>query len=280
MRRTPAPEGDLKTFACERFEHEGTAFDIFRKGTGPAVLVLTEMPGISPQVLGFADRVIALGCTAVLPNLFGVAGKDPLRGGRLERGLYYASSIASVCISREFHVLASGRTSPVVAFLRQLAAHEHRRCGGPGVGVVGMCFTGGFALAVATEPCVLAPVVSQPSLPFVVAGRNRGTIDCSPDDLARVADRCAREGLDVLGLRFRGDPVVPKERFAFLRSKLGDRFVAVELEQKHGHPRNPLPRHHSVLTLSLIDEPGEPTRVALEGVLTMFKSKLLGPGGS
>lgn len=276
MRRTAAPEGDLSTFARERFEHADMAFDVYRKGTGPAVLVLTEMPGISPQVLGFADRLVNLGCTAVLPDLFGVAGRDPLAGGSLKRGLYYASTMASVCIRREFTVLVSGQTSPVVTFLRQLATREHQRCGGPGVGVVGMCFSGGFALAVATEASVLAPVLSQPSLPFLVGGVNKGTIDCSPEDLARVADRCAREGLQVLGLRFRGDPIVPGSRFAFLREKLGDNFIAVELEQRQGHPRNPLPRHHSVLTLSLIDEPGEPTRMALDQVLTLFQTKLLG----
>jgi dienelactone hydrolase len=141
-----------------------------------AVLVIAEMPGISPMVLGFADRVVALGCTAVLPDLFGDAGRDPLAPG-FGSQLYGLSSMARACISREFTVFATGRSSPVVTFLRALAAKEHARCGGPGVGVVGMCFTGGFALAMAVDPIVLAPVMSQPSppgLPRVDAATQKG----------------------------------------------------------------------------------------------------------
>ncbi|MFT3922152.1 MAG: dienelactone hydrolase family protein [Myxococcales bacterium] len=276
MKRRAAPRGELATFAREHFEHHGLGYDVFRKGQGPAVLVLTEMPGISPQVLGFADRLVALGLTAVLPDLFGIAGRNPVVGGVAANGLYYARSMVSVCIRREFNILAAGERSPVVDLLRRLAVQEHQRCGGPGVGVIGMCFTGGFALAVAAEPCVLAPVLSQPSLPFAMTSGRRGSIDCEPEALDALAKRCAREDLSVLGLRFRGDPMVPKERFAYLREKLGDAFVAVELEQADGHPRNPLPRHHSVLTLSLIDEPGQPTRAALDRVLALFTDKLLG----
>lgn len=275
MDRTPAPSGDLATFDRERFEHDGNAHHVYRKGRGPAVLVITEIPGISPQVLGFADRVVALGCTAILPDLFGSAGQDPLAGGPLARASYALSSMATVCVRQEFNVFAAGKSSPVVALLRALARHEHARCGGPGVGVVGMCITGGFALAMAADPCVLAPVMSQPSLPVALTPGNKAAIDCAPEDLRRVAERCAREGLEVLALRFRGDPFVPKERFQFLREKLGDGFVAVELPQRAGHPREPLPWHHAVLTVGLIDEPGEPTRAALDQVLALFSRKLL-----
>src|SRR5664280_2508477 len=89
------------------------------------------MPGISPQVLGFADRVVALGCTAVLPDLFGTPGRDPLVAGLTERvaGL---RTFVGACVSREFTVLATGRSSPITGWLRALAAREHERCGGPG----------------------------------------------------------------------------------------------------------------------------------------------------
>ncbi|WP_437756323.1 dienelactone hydrolase family protein [Sorangium sp. So ce1389] len=272
--RPKAPEGDLATFERERFTHGGAAHDVYRKGKGPAVLVITEMPGISPQVLGFADRVVALGCTAVLPSLFGTAGRDPLRP-RVPSILYAVSSMARACVSKEFTVLATGRSSPIVDWLRALAASEHRRCGGPGVGVVGMCFTGGFALAMAADARVLAPVLSQPSLPMAVTESRRRAIDCDAATLDAVAQRCDREGLRVLGLRFKGDPLVPEERFQFLRERLGEGFVAVELEQADGHPREPLKKHHSVLTGGLIDAPGEPTRAALDRVLQLFRDKLL-----
>jgi len=274
QRRAKAPAGDLATYERGSFTHEGATHVVYRKGRGPAVLVITEMPGISPMVLGFADRVVALGCSVALPDLFGEAGRDPLAGSRLAAGLRNLGVIARTCIRKEFTVLAAGESSPVVSWLRALGRSEHERCGGPGVGVVGMCFTGGFALAMAADQRVLAPVMSQPSLPFGV-GRLRGAVDCSAGDLDTVARRCSGEGLRVLGLRFDGDPLVPAERFAYLRERLGDGFVSVELPQAAGHPEDPMPRHHSVLTTALIDEPGEPTRDALDRVLGLFKAKLL-----
>jgi len=269
-----APSGDLSTFDRGHFSHGDLAFDLYRKGRGPAVLVITEMPGISPMVLGFADRVVALGCSVVLPDLFGVAGRDPLQGGRLLAGARNLAVIARTCIRREFSVFAAGRSSPVVDWLRALAQAEQERCGGPGVGVVGMCFTGGFALAMAADPRILAPVLSQPSLPFGGEACRR-SVDCEPELLDRVADRCAREGLRVIGMRFHEDPLVPPERFAFLRERLGEGFVSIELPQSAGHPEDPMPRHHSVLTVGLIDAPGEPTCDALDQVLALFRDRLL-----
>lgn len=270
-----APDGDLTTYTRERFAALGMAHDVYRKGAGPAVLVITEIPGITPHVVGFADRVVELGCTAVLPDLFGQAGRDADSEGLLSRNSYMGGSIARACISREFTIFATGRHSPAVDWLRELAKREHVRCGGPGVGVVGMCFTGGFALAMAADPVVLAPVLSQPSLPVGLSSRTRAAIDCSAEDLARVKARCEREQLQVLGLRFRGDPLVPKERFAFLREQLGEAFISVELDQTAGHPDSHMPRAHSVLTRDLIDEPGQPTRAALDRVLALFEAKLL-----
>lgn len=269
--RARAPKGDLATFEKYSFTDGSFTHDVYRKGSGPVVLVITEMPGISPMVVGFADRVAALGLTVVLPDLFGDAGKDPEAMSKVGMTTYGARSILGACISKEFSVFAAGKSSPVVDWLRALAKQEHARAGGPGVGVVGMCFTGGFALAMAVDPLVIAPVLSQPSLPL----RKKDTIDTSPADLAKVRDRCAAEGLQVLGLRFDGDPFVPAERFAHLREHLGDGFVAVELRQEDGHPDGPLGKHHSVLTGDLIDEPGEPTRAALDQVLDLFRTKLL-----
>ncbi len=273
--RVRAPEGSLDTYERFRFEHGSFTHDVYRKGTGPVVLVITEMPGISPFVVGFADRVVALGCTAVMPDLFGEAGRDPEAGPRLSQGSYLIRSFGGVCVSREFSTMAAGRSSPVIDWLRALGRQEHERAGGPGIGVVGMCFTGGFALAMAVDPLVVAPVLSQPSLPFPVGRARKASIDCSDEDLATVRGRCAAEGLQVLGLRFHGDPFVPGERFAFLRERLGDGFVGVELAQADGHPDAPLSKHHSVLTGDLVDEPGTPTRAALDQVLALFRAKLL-----
>ena len=255
----------LADYERTQFEAEGTRRTVLRGGTGPAVIVIAEMPGITPEVVGFADRVVALGCTAVLPHLFGEVGRDP--------GVPYAlASIAPACVSREFATLATGRTSPVTIWLRALAAAEHERGGGPGVGAVGMCFTGGFALGLAVDDRLLAPVLSQPSLPFAIGAARKRDVGVSPEDLATVK---ARTDLCVLGLRFTNDRIVPAERFATLRRELGDSFVGVEIDSSPGNPHGIPTNAHSVLTEHLVDEPGHPTRDALDRVLDLFRERLL-----
>jgi dienelactone hydrolase len=267
------PAGDpLHDFERATFEHAGTQRDVYRLGSGPAVIVIAEMPGITPKVAGFAREVAAIGCTAVLPHLFGEPGRDPAPSGRPDIR-YMLSSMVPACVSKEFTVWATGRTSPVIDWLRALAAAEHERCGGPGVGAVGMCFTGGFALAMATDERLLAPVLSQPSMPVAVTKRQRANIDISPEDLAVVKERCAA-GLEVLGLRFRTDRMVPSERFRFLERELGPAFRAIELDGDAANPDAATPAH-SVLTEHLVDEPGTPTRRALDEVLDLFRTRLL-----
>jgi dienelactone hydrolase len=267
---------ELAAFERGSFTHDGRARDVFRRGQGPAVVVVAEMPGITPKVLAFAQRVADLGCTAVVPHLFGVPGRPP-GSTPIQMLPGILTTMVPACISREFSVLAAGRTSPIVDWLRALAAHEHERCGGPGVGAVGMCFTGGFALAMAADHRLLAPVLSQPSLPFPIGEARRRSIDCSPEDLAAVKQRCAAEGLTVLGLRFSNDALAPGARFDHLRAELGDAFVAVEIDSSKGNPHGIPTNAHSVLTEHLVDEPGHPTRDALDQVLDLFRTRLLAP---
>lgn len=253
----------------------GTTRRVHRLGSGPAVIVIAEMPGISPKVADVARRVAGAGATAVLPSLFGVDGRDPRPDnlGAVGSATNMLGTIARACITREFTILATGKTSPVASWLRALAASEHDRCGGPGVGAVGMCFTGGFALAMATDERMLAPVLSQPSLPFAVLPGRARAIDVSESDLALVQARCAR-GLEVMGLRFQGDRLVPGARFAYLREILGDAFIGIELPDESANPDSMLPRPHSVLTEDLRDEPGQPTREAYDRVIDFFTAKL------
>jgi dienelactone hydrolase len=268
-------DDDLSDFEQIEFTYDGKTRTVFRLGTGPAVIVIAEMPGITPKVLDFARKVAGIGCTAVLPHLFGVPGRDPdpAAHGALGTARYMASSMVPACISKEFTVLATGRTSPVVDWLRALARAEHEKCGGPGVGAVGMCFTGGYALAMATDDVILAPVLSQPSMPAPLTAKQRRNIDISPADLEIVKGRCAR-GLNVLGMRFKSDKFVPPERFEFLREQLGDAFIAVELDDVDANPDAVMPPH-SVLTEHLIDEPGQRTLAALEQVLDLFRTQLV-----
>jgi dienelactone hydrolase len=204
-----------------------------------------------------------------MPHLFGVPGKGQSVGAVI-------SSVGPACVSREFSCWATRKTSPVTVWLRALARQMHAECGGPGVGAVGMCFTGGFALAMMVDEIMLAPVLSQPSLPFAITKRHRRDLGISDDDLAQVKMRCAAEPeLRLLGLRFTHDRLSPPERFEHLKEELGDNFVAVEIDSSadnsHGHPR----AAHSVLTEHLDDKPGTPTRDALDKVLDLFRSRLL-----
>jgi dienelactone hydrolase len=263
----------LDGFTKESFEADGKRRDIYRAGSGPAVIVIAEMPGITPGVAEFARRVVAAGCTAIMPHLFG----DP---GRPASGAYLAKSFGPACVSKEFHAMALKSTSPATVWLRKLAKAEHERCGGPGVGVVGMCFTGGFALAMMVDDIVLAPVLSQPSLPFPMGKRRKADIGISDADLAKVKERTAA-GTCLLGLRFSNDPFCFSERFETLRRELGDAFIAVELDSSPGNPHGHPKVAHSVLTEHLQDREGTPTRAALDQTLTFFREKLgvgSGPG--
>jgi dienelactone hydrolase len=258
----------LDGFTKTPFTHEGKTRDVFRLGSGPAVVVIAEIPGITPGVIAFARRVADIGCTAVLPHLFGTPGK-PL-------DLPYAlQSMSFACVSREFSTLALRRTSPVTVWLRALASHEHEQCGGPGVGVVGMCLTGGFALAMMVDETVLAPVLSQPSLPFPIGRTRKRDLGVSDGDLARVKQR-VDDGVCVLGLRFTDDRLVPPERFQRLRDELGSGFIAVEIDSSPGNDFGIKRTAHSVLTEEFVDEPGHPTRDALDQVLSLFRTRLLG----
>lgn len=258
----------LDGYTATTFTHDGKTRDVFRCGAGPAVIVISEIPGITPLVAAFGRRVADVGCTAVLPRLFGDPGRPPSGG-------YAIQSIVPACVSREFAALARRTTSPVTVWLRALARDAHAECGGPGVGVVGMCFTGGFALAMMVDDVVLAPVLSQPSLPFPLSKQHKQDLGISDADLARVKER-VHDGVCVLGLRFTGDSFAPRERFARLREELGDGFVGVEIDSSPGNPWGLPKAAHSVLTEHLVDEPGNPTLEALDQVLDLFRSRLLG----
>ncbi|HXZ61961.1 MAG TPA: dienelactone hydrolase family protein [Acidimicrobiales bacterium] len=259
----------LEGFTKESFEAQGKRRDVYRMGSGPAVIVISEIPGITPLVARFGRRVAAAGCTAVLPVLFGDPGRPPTDG----HGTYALRSMAHACISKEFSTFALQRTSPVTVWLRALAAAEHERCGGPGVGVVGMCLTGGFALAMMVDDVVVAPVLSQPSLPFPLSKRHKADVGISDADLARVKERTA-SGTCLLGLRFSNDPFCFAERFETLRRELGDAFIAVEIDSAPGNPYGHPKSAHSVLTEHLVDEEGTPTRAALDQTLTFLRERL------
>jgi len=262
MSTPPALEG----FDSFSFTADNAMRTVYRRGEGPAVLVVHEIPGITPAVADFARRVAEAGFTAVLPHLFGTPGKD-YSGG------YIAEQMLRACISREFHVLASRGSSPITSWLRALCRQAHSECGGPGVGCIGMCLTGNFALSMMLDESVMAPVLSQPSLPFPVSAEHRRGLHLSDGDLEIVKKR-AGAGVGVLGLRFSADSTCPGERFERLREELGEGFEGIEIDSSRGNPHGISRASHSVLTKDLVDEAGHPTREALERVLGFFGERL------
>lgn len=243
-----------------------TARDVYVRGDGPAVIVMSEVPGITPAVARFARRTADAGFRVYMPQLFGT----PMR--RVSPAAI-VSTFAHVCISREFRMLAADASSPIVDWLRALARQAHADCGGAGVGAVGMCFTGGFALAMMTDPSVVAPVLSQPSLPLGGAGR-KGGIDIAPAEMACVKQRLADENLSVLGLRFHDDDFVPDARFEAYKDALGDRFEAIELDPKDARRDKRMRQPHSVLTVHLKDDdPSGPTKQAERKVIAFLKAR-------
>ncbi len=240
---------------------------VYRSGTGPAVVVIHEVPGLTPKVADFGRRVADAGFTAYLPSLVGTPGRAFSNG-------YVASSFWKVCVAKEFSNWALRTTSPVIAWLRALAERAHGECGGPGVGAVGMCFSGGFALGMMLDDRMIAPVLSQPSMPFAFGKARSADLGVSDADLARIKERAAG-GCDVLGLRFSHDRFVPDARWERLQRELGEHFIAVELDSAPGNPHGHRKAAHSVLTEDLDDRPETPSRAALDAVLDFYRERLL-----
>ncbi len=254
MDHASAHEDVLAGWTRGSFSAAGFTRDTYRRGTGPGVVLIHEIPGITPRVAQFADEVVDAGFTVVMPSLLGTPGQ-PVSPG------YVASSMLKVCVAKEFTTWALDRTSPIIAFVRALARSLHDELGGPGIGAIGMCFSGGFALAMMVDDFVIAPVLSQPSIPFAIGKQARANLNLSPDDAQAVARRAAA-GCQVLGLRYAGDRLVG-DRFTSLRALLGDAFLAVELPSR-------TMRDHSVLT----EERHEPS---VRRVLDFFIEKLQPP---
>jgi dienelactone hydrolase len=253
----------LEGFHEGSFTHDGTTRPVYRRGSGPGVVVMHEIPGIHPGVIALANRVADAGFLVTMPVLFGIPGK-PVSGG------YIAAQIVRACISREFRLLAARQSSPITEWLRALCRSLHAEIGGKGVGAIGMCITGNFALALMVDDAMMAPVLSQPSLPLPLGESRRAGLHLSDQDLAIAKSR----DVPVLGLRFTEDPACPRERFDHLRTEFGDRFEAIEIDSSTGNPHG-IPRDaHSVLTLHFVDQDGHPTKQALDRVLGFLSERL------
>jgi dienelactone hydrolase len=260
----------LADFIVRQFDADGASKRIHVSGSGPAVIVLHEMPGISPPVARFARWVRDAGFTVYMPSLFG-------RDGAVVSADEGVAVFERVCVSAEFNALSAGRSSRVTRWLRALARLAHGECGGPGVGAVGMCFTGNFALTMMLEPAVIAPILSQPALPL----NEPAGLEISTGELRQVHRRLEDEDLTVLAFRFRDDPFCRAERFAAYADALGERFVGrVVPDEAANRNLAPFfarftPSPHSVVTQNLVDRAGEPTLQARDEMLAFLAARLL-----
>lgn len=259
----------LNDFVSREITLDGITKVVYTAGTGPAVIVMTEMPGISPHVARFSRWVRDAGFSVYMPSLFG-------RDGAVASAEEGAKVFQRACVSAEFQAFAANKSSPVTQWLRSLAKFAHEECGGPGVGAIGMCFTGNFALSMMLESSVLAPVLSQPSLPL----DDPAGIEMSLDEVASVRERLEKEDLTVLAYRFEGDDFCKAQRFAAYQEALGDRFIARELPDSSANTEvapffaNFVTTPHSVVTAHLIDEAGQPTMAARDEILAFFTRRL------
>jgi dienelactone hydrolase len=268
-KRNVVEDDPLDDFDRRAIALDGVEKAVHVAGGGPAVIVMTEMPGISPHVARFSRWVRDAGFTVYMPSLFGRDGAV----AKVEEGV---AVFQRACVSAEFRAFAANESSPVTQWLRSLARLAHGECGGPGVGAIGMCFTGNFALTMMLEASMLAPVLAEPTLPL---GDPAG-LEIAPEELTAVGERLEKEDLTVLAYRFEGDRWCKAERFAAYREALGERFIGRVLPDSAANPdtapffKDVVASPHSVVTAHLIDEAGQPTIAARDEILSFFAERL------
>jgi len=263
-----APTSDLTGWRKTPFTGGGFTHDVYEKGSGPGVVLVPEIPGTTPAVLGLGDHLVEQGFTVAIPSLFGDPGRKPSGG-------YIARTAVKLCVAAEFRAFAANAHRPVADFLKAVTRDLAARTPGPGVGIIGMCFTGGFALAAAVDESVLAPVLSQPAVPFPLGGRRTADPGVSQEELEAVAARTRDSGLCVLGLRFSADRAVSPTRFAALRRSLGEAFEVIEVDSSPGNAGGFAKSAHSVLTEEVREQPGHPALAARERVVAFLKERLV-----
>jgi len=269
-----AERDKLEDFDKAPFSAAGLTFDVYASGNaGPPVIVLHEATNLTPQVASFARVLVGAGFRVHMPSLVGNAG-DPFGGVDL-------AEWGQICLNKAFKGLVGSSTRPVVMWIRALVQKVTGLAPGQRVGVIGMCFSGGFALGAATEPAVAGAVACQPALPLVgafpVIGAVTGAddeIDLDAGDLDILRHRLDAGDLRLQGYRFMEDGISPCDRMRKLTAVLGGGLDARCLPTNQPTAATPHPKHHSVISLQLVDEVGEPTREARDRIVQFLDWRL------
>jgi dienelactone hydrolase len=252
------PYTSIAEYGCSPFAatcDNGTriSHDVYRRGSGAPVVIIQELPGIGPETMRLADEFVERGFTVVLPHLFGPLEKVST-GGNLLRVF---------CMRREFSLFESNRSSPIVDWLKALCRDIKAQGRHKGVGVIGMCLTGNFAISLMGDDSVLAAVSAQPSMPLMKASE----LHMSAEDIAGIRRRIDATA-PMHAYRFEGDPICNATKYQAIDGAFNNDGVTRVVT--HTLPG----KGHSVLTLDFVDEQGHPTRDALNSILAYFATQL------
>jgi len=242
-------------YSSFEFEHDGRARTVYTRasagGPGPGVLIMHELPGMVRECVALADHIASKGFTVFLPLLFGDANIEFSKVKTIE---YFAQ----LCVSREILLFAENEDSPLTVWLRALARDIRRRCpAGRGIGVIGLCLTGGFAVNLMVEDVVEAPVASEPALPLTTFGAREDALGVSPETLNAAIGRARDRAVPLQCYRYRNDKRSPAAKFERLKQEFGAAFDGYQVTGDK----------HSVLTIDL-DE------VARDRVVDFLRKRL------
>lgn len=249
------------------FEHKGISLPVYKRGKGAGIVLMHELPGITPKVLEFSNTLVARGFTVWMPSLTGIPGQETSKYA-------IAKQLVKVCIRKEFHMLAKNHSSPITGWLRALCCKLDHVTSRQGIGVLGMCFTGNFALTMMVETCVKAPVVCQPYLPIPLTPAFKRSLHLSQEELNIIKTKTLDSELKVLGLRFSDDSISPSDRFKCLKNELGNGFEEIEIDSSPGNPHHISQQAHSVLTEDFNSNTDHPTYQARERIFQFFDETL------
>ena len=228
---------------------------VYRIGSGPDLVLMHELPGMTPQCVTLARMLAGAGFAIHMPLFFGKPGDDS--------PIMFA---AQICLRRQMFLFANGGGSPIVKWLRAYCSRIINRNGGKGVGVIGMCLSGNFAISLLAEASVLASVSCQPALPLGFRKASRSSLGVTKVDLDRAKRRNAA-GNSLFCLRFTNDCLSPPERFAAIKECFKTNFHELQIDFSPGNPHGISPRAHAVLTRDFCARTGIP--LALHSTMSL-----------
>lgn len=250
-------------YSCRTFRHRTTrgvlARRVYRRtDTGPTVILIHEAPCISARTFAIAAKLEEKRYTVVLPELMWEGSFGPAK-------LRRAVGLASFCVARELSAFSGNRTGAIVEWLRALAREESARNHDRPVAVIGMCFSGGFALGAIMDGAVAAAVMSQPALPFPISGGRKHDLGVSGLDLAEITRRIG-DGERLRIMRYALDWKSPEQRY----ERVLERFPSCQRRQIPTDNKD----DHSVLANGVDAPEGSDLRLAFDETLAFLATHL------